>query len=68
MPVIGSLSPNTKVAMALEQLIGTLEALADRKPPVVNVEAPPRPSSWVFTVNRDAQGRFKSIDARPKFG
>lgn len=36
-------------------------------PPIVNVEAPPRPRAWIFRVQRDSEGFIETVTATPKF-
>ena len=66
-----------RIADLLEDLLEKLDELVDARqevlvnvppgaPPVVNVEAPVRPSAWKFKVYRDDRGLIDTITATPK--
>ena len=38
-----------------------------QQPPVINVEAYPRPKSWTFDVEYNSDGRISTVTAKPDF-
>lgn len=83
MPVLGNDNAPARTADALEDLLEKLDELIAnsrqvptvnippppaQEPPIVNVEAPPRPKAWKFKVTaRDAAGLIETITAKPIF-